>query len=37
MKDEEKKAPPAWEAKDSPIPTVNGAVPGDRGESHKRS
>ena len=36
MKDEEKRETSAWEAKDPKPPVIHSAVPGSRGECHRR-
>lgn len=37
MKDEEKRETIAWEAKDPKPPVIHSAVPGSRGECHRRA
>ena len=36
MKDEEKRATIPWEAKDPKPPVIHSAIPGSRGECHRR-
>lgn len=37
MKQDDKKTPIAWEAKDPELPVIHSTVPGSLAESHKRN